>query len=1737
MKLFRRKGGFTLIELMVVIAVISLVTAITIVALISAKQQSSDAHNISNLQKVHVDLEIYYNEHNAYPSSLSVTGQDFCCISADECVFEDTVYTACAADVHGNISQAPDKDQWASNPNSSFLAAADAGLTKSNDGKTIINNKVYSGVYYVCDGLIELASGITQCLDGHASLYTATSKGFHVEKVLPADAADITPGADVNVTTSTDDGTGSTVGSAPSQTFYYNIGKQNCFANQYNAAADTNGNGTIDGDEVGICAQGFNCNGAVDSNDASCEAFLNPDAGSPAADQKGGCTIQAVNGVNTTNFDATATFNNGSCMMANGCPIAAFQAGTCPNANCNDANADNNGQAGACVYEKCNTASTDTNIYTVSNYHADTSDNPDDYNADCSFTCVATGSNVANNGSTSTTGNPCLYYTCNTNGLGDGYTTSPEYHNASYESSNPSASSSCTNFCASDSGALNAGQAGACSWDGCTTSGAANIDDPSNVTSDHSQAGQLCSFYTCNISNPDADTTTTNYHNSSYESSDQNAASTCIFRCDASSSDVSNSGSTGSSDPICQYYTCNDGGSFKYHTDTSGNISDKGTNSGCSYYTCTAVSTNTSLYTVSNYHQNTSNFSNPISDCSYTCADSGAANPGGTGTTGNPCMYYTCNTNGLGDGYTTSPEYHNASYESSDPNAASSCSNFCSYSSGATNAGSIGTCSWYKCDTSGAYDNHTDTSGSHSDYNASCHWYKCDTTSTNTSLYTVSNYHSENTTNSAEYNTACSYTCADSSAANPGGTGSTGNPCQYYTCNTNGTGDGYTTSPEYHNASYESSDPNAASTCTNTCASGSGAINAGSSGTCSWYKCDTVGAYDYHTDTVSTHNDWNSLCHWYTCDTTSTNTSIYTVSNYHTNSSTTANPTSDCSYTCVDTASNVANYNGTGTTGNPCQYYTCNTNGLGDGYTTSPEYHNASYESSDPNAASSCTNFCDSGSGAINAGSSGTCSWYKCDTIGAYDYHTDTVNTHNDWNSLCHWYTCDTTSTNTSLYTVSNYHTNTSTTANPTSDCSYTCVDSASNLANPGGTGTTGNPCQYYTCNTNGTGDGYTTSPEYHNSSYESSDPNAVSSCTNTCASGSGAINAGSSGACSWYKCDTTGAYDYHTDTVSTHNDWNSLCHWYTCDSTSSNTSVYTVSNYHSGNSTNSGDYNTSCSYTCVDTASNVANYNGTGSTGNPCMYYTCNTNGLGDGYTTSPEYHNASYESSDPNASSSCTNVCASGSGAINAGSTGTCSWYVCDSVGAYDYQTTTTNSHDGHNSLCHWYTCDTTSTNTSLYTVSNYHTNSSTTANPPSDCSYTCVDSASNLANPGGTGSTGNPCQYYTCNTNGLGDGYTISLEYHNASYESSDPNASSSCTNTCSSGSGASNAGSSGTCSWYVCDTSGAYDYRTDTTDVHDNHNSLCHWYTCDTTSTNTSIYTISNYHTTTSTTANPPSDCSYTCVDTASNVANYNGTGSTGNPCMYYTCNTDGLGDGYTTSPEYHNASYESSNPSAGSSCTNFCSSGSGASNAGQSGSCSWYTCDTSGAYDYHTSTSGSHSDYNSSCHWYTCDSTSSNTSVYTVSNYHSGNSTNSGDYNTSCSYTCVDTASNVANYNGTGSTGNPCMYYTCNTNGLGDGYTTSPEYHNASYESSDPNAASSCSYFCDWSSGASNAGSSGQCYWYSCNDFNAYTYHTDTTYDHNATSSGCWYWDCDSFGYGSYHTTNSQNSWQYNSSCF
>ncbi len=70
---YKNNRAFTLIELLIVIAIIGVISSIVLSSLNTSRNRANDAKRISSIKQVQTALEAYYNDNNSqYPTSADV---------------------------------------------------------------------------------------------------------------------------------------------------------------------------------------------------------------------------------------------------------------------------------------------------------------------------------------------------------------------------------------------------------------------------------------------------------------------------------------------------------------------------------------------------------------------------------------------------------------------------------------------------------------------------------------------------------------------------------------------------------------------------------------------------------------------------------------------------------------------------------------------------------------------------------------------------------------------------------------------------------------------------------------------------------------------------------------------------------------------------------------------------------------------------------------------------------------------------------------------------------------------------------------------------------------------------------------------------------------------------------------------------------------------------------------------------------------------------------------------------------------------------------------------------------------------------------------------------------------------------------------------------------------------------------------------------------------------------------
>ena len=77
MNISKRMGGFTIVELLVVIVVIAILVALTLPNLFGLQRRARDDTRKNDIKNVQQQLETYFHDENAYPDALADLVPDY----------------------------------------------------------------------------------------------------------------------------------------------------------------------------------------------------------------------------------------------------------------------------------------------------------------------------------------------------------------------------------------------------------------------------------------------------------------------------------------------------------------------------------------------------------------------------------------------------------------------------------------------------------------------------------------------------------------------------------------------------------------------------------------------------------------------------------------------------------------------------------------------------------------------------------------------------------------------------------------------------------------------------------------------------------------------------------------------------------------------------------------------------------------------------------------------------------------------------------------------------------------------------------------------------------------------------------------------------------------------------------------------------------------------------------------------------------------------------------------------------------------------------------------------------------------------------------------------------------------------------------------------------------------------------------------------------------------------------
>ncbi|TSC60576.1 MAG: putative General secretion pathway protein GspG [Parcubacteria group bacterium LiPW_15] len=67
-KILSRRKGFTLIEMLIVVAIIGILASVVVIGIGPAQQRARDSRRASDLKQIQTSLELFYNKNGKYPT-------------------------------------------------------------------------------------------------------------------------------------------------------------------------------------------------------------------------------------------------------------------------------------------------------------------------------------------------------------------------------------------------------------------------------------------------------------------------------------------------------------------------------------------------------------------------------------------------------------------------------------------------------------------------------------------------------------------------------------------------------------------------------------------------------------------------------------------------------------------------------------------------------------------------------------------------------------------------------------------------------------------------------------------------------------------------------------------------------------------------------------------------------------------------------------------------------------------------------------------------------------------------------------------------------------------------------------------------------------------------------------------------------------------------------------------------------------------------------------------------------------------------------------------------------------------------------------------------------------------------------------------------------------------------------------------------------------------------------------
>jgi len=91
-KIKKAKKGFTLVELLVVVAIIGLLVTMVVINIQNSKQKARDSRRVADINNIATALALYHNDNNVYPIYTgNLTGSDVVSVALRNAQFMSSV--------------------------------------------------------------------------------------------------------------------------------------------------------------------------------------------------------------------------------------------------------------------------------------------------------------------------------------------------------------------------------------------------------------------------------------------------------------------------------------------------------------------------------------------------------------------------------------------------------------------------------------------------------------------------------------------------------------------------------------------------------------------------------------------------------------------------------------------------------------------------------------------------------------------------------------------------------------------------------------------------------------------------------------------------------------------------------------------------------------------------------------------------------------------------------------------------------------------------------------------------------------------------------------------------------------------------------------------------------------------------------------------------------------------------------------------------------------------------------------------------------------------------------------------------------------------------------------------------------------------------------------------------------------------------------------------------------------